>query len=75
MNQRSPVRRVRRRHSRGQSLVVVALSGIALLGIVGLALDGGMEAGNFRQAQNAADAGALAAARLIFADGRQVPPT
>jgi hypothetical protein len=75
MSQHSPVRRVRRRHSRGQSLVIVALSGISLMAIVGLALDGGMEAGNFRQAQNAADAGALAAARLIFVDGRQVPPT
>jgi hypothetical protein len=56
-------------------MVIAALSGIALMSIVGLALDGGMEAGNFRQAQNAADAGALAAARLIFVDGRQIPPT
>jgi hypothetical protein len=75
MNQRSSVRRVCRRDSRGQSLVFVALSGVALMGIVGVALDGGMEAGNFRTAQNAADAGALAAARLIFVDGRQIPPT
>jgi hypothetical protein len=75
MNQQSPVRRVRRRDSRGQSLVFVALSGVALMGIVGVALDGGMEAGNFRTAQNAADAGALAAARLIFVDSRTVPPT
>jgi hypothetical protein len=75
MNQHSPVRRVRRRDSRGQSLVFVALSGVALMGIVGVALDGGMEAGSFRTAQNAADAGALAAARLIFVDGRQIPPT
>jgi|HubBroStandDraft_6_1064221.scaffolds.fasta_scaffold116081_1 hypothetical protein len=75
MNQHSPVRRVRRRDSRGQSLVFVALSGVALMGIVGVALDGGMEAGNFRTAQNAADAGALAAARLIFVDSRTVPPT
>lgn len=75
MNQHSAVRRVRRRHSGGQSIVVLALSGVALMGIVGVALDGGMEAGNYRTAQNAADAGALAAARLIFVDGRQVPPT
>lgn len=66
---------MRRRDSRGQSLVFVALSGVALMGIVGVALDGGMEAGNFRTAQNAADAGALAAARLIFVDSRTVPPT
>ncbi|MDB5067731.1 MAG: hypothetical protein JWM18_4165 [Chloroflexi bacterium] len=75
MNQDSPVRRVRRRDSRGQSLVFVALSGVALMGIVGVAVDGGMEAANYRGAQNAADAGALAAARLIFVDGRTVPPT
>ncbi|HEY0409439.1 MAG TPA: pilus assembly protein TadG-related protein, partial [Candidatus Dormibacteraeota bacterium] len=56
-------------------MVFVALSGVALMGIVGVALDGGMEAANYRGAQNAADAGALAAARLIFVDGRQIPPT
>src|SRR3982074_3544274 len=66
MNQHSPVRRGRRRASRGQSLVFVALSGVALMGIVGVALDGGMEAANYRGAQNAADAGALAARRLTF---------
>ena len=39
-----------------------------MLAIAGLALDGGFEAGKYRQAQNATDAGALAAERLVFAD-------
>ena len=56
-------------------MVVVALGAIALLATVGLAIDGGYEAGNYRDAQNAADAGALAAARLIFLGGIQSPPT
>jgi len=43
--------------------VIIALGGITLLALVGLAIDGGMAAGAYRHAQNAADAGALAAAR------------
>jgi hypothetical protein len=62
------VARPGRRRSRGQSLVVVALGGVALIGMTGLALDGGYEVGTYRNAQNGADAGALAAARLIYED-------
>ncbi len=60
------VRRPGRRGDRGQSLVMVALGGVALIGMTGLALDGGYEAGVYRNAQNGADAGALAAARTIY---------
>ena len=41
----------------------------------GLAIDGGMAAGAYREAQNAADAGALAAARTEYRDQMQTPPT
>jgi len=54
------------RRKRGQVLVIVAVMGLGLLVIAGLAIDGGIEQGRYRQAQNAADAGALAAARLAF---------
>lgn len=60
------VRRSGRRGARGQSLVFVALAGTALIGMTGLALDGGYELGVYRDAQNGADAGALAAARAIY---------
>lgn len=60
------VHRAGRRGSRGQSLVFVALAGVALIGMTGLALDGGYELGVYRDAQNGADAGALAAARAIY---------
>jgi hypothetical protein len=56
-----------RRRQRGQVLVIVALAGLAVMAIAGLALDGGFEAGKYRQAQNATDAGSLAASRLVFA--------
>ncbi|HVS44987.1 MAG TPA: pilus assembly protein TadG-related protein, partial [Candidatus Dormibacteraeota bacterium] len=60
------VRRPDRRGAHGQSLVFVALAGVALIGMTGLALDGGYEVGVYRSAQNGADAGALAAARAIY---------
>ena len=49
--------------SSGQALVIIALAMMALVGIVGLALDGGNTYADRRQAQNAADSSALAAAR------------
>jgi hypothetical protein len=67
------VSRPGRRGARGQSLAVVALGGVALIGMSGLALDGGYEVGVYRNAQNGADAGALAAARTIYED--QANPT
>lgn len=60
------VQRPGRRRSRGQSLVIVALGGVALIGMTGLALDGGYEVDVYRNAQNGADSGALAAARAIY---------
>jgi hypothetical protein len=70
-------RSVRRaaRGSRGQSIVLVALGGIALIGTVGLALDGGYQAAHYRQAQNATDSAALAVARQIFVAATQSTPS
>lgn len=47
---------------RGQALIVIALSAIALFGFVGLAIDGSIKFSDRRHAQNAADTAALAAA-------------
>src|SRR5258708_25668801 len=51
------------RSERGQSAVMVALLLVALVGMLALALDGGNAFFKRREAQNAADAGALAGAR------------
>lgn len=48
---------------RGQSLVIVTLLSIALIGMLAIVLDGGYAYLQRRVAQNAADAGALAGAR------------
>ena len=66
MARRTMPTRGRRESERGAAAVVVALSAVSLLTITGLAIDGGMEAAAYRHAQNAADAGALAAARLAY---------
>lgn len=55
-----------RRGERGSATMVVAVGGIALIAVTGLAIDGGMAAGAYRHAQNAADAGALAAVRQAY---------
>jgi hypothetical protein len=47
---------------RGQALIVVALAVIGILGMVGLAVDGGNVFNDRRKAQNAADSAALASA-------------
>jgi hypothetical protein len=49
----------------GQSIVLVALAMIALLGFLGLAIDGGRLYTETRQAQNAADGAAMAAALAL----------
>ena len=54
---------------RGQSLVIVALVLIALIGMLALAFDGGNAFFQRRIAQNAADAGALAGARELCVTG------
>jgi hypothetical protein len=67
-------RRASRRTERGHAALIVAISAVTLLALTGLALDGGMEAGAYRHAQNAADAGALAAARQEFRNAMASPP-
>ena len=65
---------------RGQALVVIALSAIALFAFVGLAIDGAFKLSDRRHAQNAADTAALAAAlakvnALMDASKSQTPTT
>jgi len=50
------------RSERGQSVVIVALLLVALMGMLALAIDGGNAFFKRRESQNAADAGALAGA-------------
>jgi hypothetical protein len=54
---------------RGQGIVVIALILVALLAITALAIDGGLTYAQRRRAQNAADAGALAGARVMCSAG------
>jgi hypothetical protein len=56
---------LRDRVRRGQTIVIVALSALVLLGLVALAVDGGSALVQRRNMQNAADAAALAAAQLL----------
>ena len=50
------------RFQRGQALIIIVFSIIALVGMIGLAIDGGNAFADRRRAQNAADAAALAGA-------------
>jgi Flp pilus assembly protein TadG len=50
---------------RGQALILIALAGIALFGIAGLAIDGSAKFSDRRHAQNAADTAALAGALAL----------
>lgn len=54
------------RRERGQILVMAALLVTALVGFLGLVIDGGFFYAQRRHAQSAADAAALAGARLLF---------
>jgi hypothetical protein len=54
---------------RGQALILIALAIVALLGMTGLAIDGGMVMADRRASQNAADNAALAAAYRMAAGG------
>lgn len=60
------------KHERGQSLVLIALSAVLLLGMSGLAIDGGIIFTDRRHAQNAADAAAMAGAFAILQDNDPV---
>ena len=67
---RRPHRRpLRGRASRGQVLVILALTFTVLVGIAGLAIDAGHNYMVRRSAQNAADGGALAAGQQLLAAG------
>jgi Flp pilus assembly protein TadG len=56
----------------GQTLVIFALCSLVLLGILGLAIDGGYNFGQRRAMQAAADAAALAGARVVLIDDNHV---
>ncbi len=59
----------RARHwQRGQTLVAVAVMLVVLIGFLGLVIDGGNVYAQRRQMQNAADASALAGARVLALD-------
>jgi len=68
------MQQLHRRNRNGQVLVLVALSLLVLLGIVALAVDGGHLYAERRKMQNAADAGALAGARVLCYEADQTPP-
>lgn len=56
----------RKKSEHGQTLVIIALAFVALLGMSGLAIDGGILYADRRHAQNAADAASLAGAFEIL---------
>lgn len=56
-------------HERGQSLILMAILMFVFIGILMLAMDGGMAFAKRRAAQNAADAGALAGVRTLCVTG------
>ena len=51
-----------KKNERGQALILIVLAIVGLIGLTALAVDGGMAYSDRRQAQNSADASALAAA-------------
>jgi Flp pilus assembly protein TadG len=59
---------------RGQNLVIYAVITIVLLALAGLVVDGGFGLVNRRQAQNAADAGALAGANMLCSTDPSMTP-
>jgi hypothetical protein len=61
-----------KKFERGQSLVLVALLFLAFVAILALVLDGGVVYAARRQAQNAADSGALAGATYLCSNKDQV---
>ena len=57
------------RSERGQALIMIALAAVGLFAFTALAVDGSMVFSRKRQAQNAADAAALAGALSLVRDG------
>ena len=60
------------RFERGQALIVIALALVGIIGIAGLVIDGGNAFQDRQQAQNAADAAALASAYARIQGGSMV---
>jgi hypothetical protein len=60
------------RFERGQALIVIALALVGILGMLGLAVDGGNSFQDKRKAQNAADSAALASAYARIKGGDMV---
>jgi len=71
---RNPSLHKARRQS-GVSLILVAVMAIMLIGIVGLALDAALVSSTAQQLQHAADAAALAGARLVKAETDPTDPS
>jgi Flp pilus assembly protein TadG len=69
-------RRGRFARQRGQAMIVLIIAFLALMGFAALALDGGHDYLTRRDVQNAADASALAAGKLLSATGQRLtaPP-
>jgi Flp pilus assembly protein TadG len=63
------------KEERGQQVVMVALLLPVLLAVIGLVIDLGMVYARRQQAQNAADAAALAGAAALCTDGGQPAAT
>lgn len=61
-----------RKHPKGQSMVLLALAFVGMLGFTGVAIDGGMLYSERRHAQNAADAASLAGALAILNGGSPI---
>jgi Flp pilus assembly protein TadG len=55
----------------GQNLIIFAVIIVVLIGLAGLAIDGGFSLAARRQAQNAADAGALAGGAILCKGGTE----
>ena len=72
MTRRRPIRVRRRRGLRGQIIVLFALCLVAIIGMAGVLVDGGLAWSNQRQTQAAADTGALAAAQSASSGGNAV---
>ena len=71
-----PGRRRRLESQSGQAIIILAIAFLVLMGFAALALDGGHDYLTKRDLQNAADASALAAAKLMAASGQRLtaPP-
>jgi hypothetical protein len=68
------VRKLLLQKNPGQSLIILAVGFVVLLGFSGLAIDGGILYSDRRHAQNAADSGAMAGALAIIEDKNPVTP-